>query len=90
MGLSREKIVLRRRWFHQRPPKARTSGKHSIEICGDGEQTRSFVHIDGCVKGSRMIMESHVHETIDLGSRELLSINHMVETAEQERVNILA
>jgi len=45
------------------------------------------MHIDEC--GSPMIMESHVHEPIGLGSSELLSINHLVDNAEQARVNIL-
>jgi len=61
---------------------AKISGKHSIEIWGDGEQTRSFMYIDDCVKGSRMIMESDIHEPINLGSSELVSINQLVDIAE--------
>src|SRR5580698_3570152 len=61
---------------------AKNSGKHSIEIWGDGEQTRSFMYIDDCVKGSRMIMESDIHEPINLGSSELVSINQLVDIAE--------
>ena len=61
---------------------AKSSGKHSIEIWGDGEQTRSFMYIDDCVKGSRMIMESDIHEPINLGSSELVSINQLVDIAE--------
>jgi GDP-D-mannose 3',5'-epimerase len=61
---------------------AKSSGKHSIEIWGDGEQTRSFMYIDDCVKGSRMIMESEIHEPINLGSSELVSINQLVDIAE--------
>jgi GDP-D-mannose 3',5'-epimerase len=61
---------------------AKASGKHSIEIWGDGEQTRIFMYIDECVKGSRMIMESDVHEPINLGSSELVSINQLVDIAE--------
>jgi nucleoside-diphosphate-sugar epimerase len=61
---------------------AKASGKHSIEIWGDGEQTRSFMYIDDCVKGSRMIMESDIHEPINLGSSELVSINQLVDIAE--------
>jgi GDP-D-mannose 3', 5'-epimerase len=59
----------------------KASGKHSIEIWGDGEQTRIFMYIDECVKGSRMIMESDVHEPINLGSSELVSINQLVDIA---------
>jgi len=61
---------------------ARASGKHTIEIWGDGEQTRSFMYIDDCVKGSRMIMESEIREPINLGSSELVSINQLVDIAE--------
>src|SRR6185312_12219459 len=34
------------------------SGNHFISIWGDGEQTRSFMYIDDCVKGIDMIMHS--------------------------------
>ena len=61
---------------------AKISGKHEIEIWGDGEQTRSFMYIDDCVKGSRMILESEIHEPINLGSSELVSINQLVDIAE--------
>jgi nucleoside-diphosphate-sugar epimerase len=61
---------------------AKISGKHEIEIWGDGEQTRSFIYIDDCVEGSRMIMESEIHEPINLGSSELVSINQLVDIAE--------
>ncbi len=62
---------------------AKLSGKHEIEIWGDGEQTRSFMYIDDCVKGSRMILESDIHEPINLGSSELVSINQLVDIAEE-------
>jgi GDP-D-mannose 3', 5'-epimerase len=58
------------------------SGKNEIEIWGSGEQTRSFMYIDDCVKGSRMIMESDIHEPINLGSSEMVSINQLVDIAE--------
>jgi len=61
---------------------AKMSGKHEIEIWGDGEQTRSFMYIDDCVKGSRMILESEIHEPINLGSSELVSINQLVDIVE--------
>ena len=61
---------------------AKLSGNHGIEIWGDGEQTRSFMYIDDCVKGSRMILESEIHEPINLGSSELVSINQLVDIAE--------
>ncbi len=61
---------------------AKLSGNHEIEIWGDGHQTRSFMYIDDCVKGTRMILESDIHEPINLGSSELVSINQLVDIAE--------
>ena len=62
---------------------AKISGKHEIEIWGDGKQTRSFMYIDDCIKGSRMIMENEIREPINLGSSELVSINQLVDIAEE-------
>src|SRR5438132_10343711 len=50
---------------------AKLSGKHEIEIWGDGNQTRSFMYIDDCVKGTQMIMDSDFVEPLNLGSSEL-------------------
>jgi GDP-D-mannose 3',5'-epimerase len=61
---------------------AKHSGKHEIEIWGDGKQTRSFMYIDDCTKGTRMIMESDIHEPINLGSSELVTIDQLVDIAE--------
>jgi nucleoside-diphosphate-sugar epimerase len=58
------------------------SGKHEIEIWGDGHQTRSFMYIDDCTKGTQMIFESDVHEPLNLGSNELVSINQLVDIVE--------
>ncbi len=62
---------------------AKTSGKHEIEIWGDGNQTRSFMYIDDCTKGTQMIMESEIHEPINLGSSELVTINQLVDIVEE-------
>jgi GDP-D-mannose 3',5'-epimerase len=61
---------------------AKNSGNHEINIWGDGKQTRSFMYIDDCVKGSQMITESDIDEPINLGSSELVTINHLVDLAE--------
>src|SRR5580704_1909762 len=61
---------------------AKASGKHEIEIWGDGHQTRSFMYIDDCTKGTQAILESEIHEPINLGSSELVTINQLVDIAE--------
>lgn len=62
---------------------AKNSGKHEIEIWGDGKQTRSFMYIDDCTKGSRMILESDIHEPLNLGSDELVTIDQLVDIVEE-------
>jgi len=59
------------------------SGDHSIEIWGDGEQTRSFMYIDDCIKGTLMLAASDHAEPINLGSSELVSINRLVDIVEE-------
>jgi GDP-D-mannose 3', 5'-epimerase len=61
---------------------AKHSGKHEIEIWGDGKQTRSFMYIDDCTEGVQMITESEIHEPLNLGSDELVTINQLVDLAE--------
>ena len=61
---------------------AKHSNSHEIEIWGDGHQTRSFMYIDDCLKGTTAIMESDILEPINLGSSELVTINQLVDIAE--------
>ena len=62
---------------------AKLSGKHEIEIWGDGHQTRSFMYIDDCVLGIQKIMHSeNVTMPINLGSNEMVTINQLVDLAE--------
>ena len=62
---------------------AAITGDHSIEIWGDGKQTRTFTYIADCVKGTRMITDGDYAEPVNLGSDELVTINQMVEIVEQ-------
>jgi len=62
---------------------AKTSGDHSIEIWGDGKQTRSFMYIDDCLKGTLAILESDIQEPVNLGSSELVTINQLVDIVEE-------
>ncbi|MCA6379551.1 MAG: NAD-dependent epimerase/dehydratase family protein [Cytophagales bacterium] len=61
---------------------AKMSAKHEIEIWGDGEQTRSFMFIDDCLKGTFDILQSDWHEPINLGSNQMVSINQLVDIVE--------
>jgi GDP-D-mannose 3',5'-epimerase len=61
---------------------AKLSGKDEIVIWGDGEQTRSFMYIDDCVKGTLDIMYSDIKEPINLGSSEMVTINELVSIVE--------
>jgi GDP-D-mannose 3',5'-epimerase len=62
---------------------AKISGKHEIEIWGNGKQTRSFMYIDDCTRGVHAILESEIHEPINLGSSELVTINQLVDIVEE-------
>jgi nucleoside-diphosphate-sugar epimerase len=61
---------------------AKLSGRHEIEIWGDGLQTRSFMYIDDCVHGSKAILESGILEPVNLGSAELVTISRLVDIVE--------
>jgi GDP-D-mannose 3',5'-epimerase len=62
---------------------AALSGRHEIEVWGDGKQTRSFTYIDDCVFGTKAIMESDIVEPINLGSSDLVTINQLVDEVER-------
>ena len=50
---------------------AKLTGRHEIEIWGDGEQTRSFMYVDDCLQGTQSIMTSNYPDPINLGSAKL-------------------
>ena len=61
---------------------AKLSGNHTIDIWGDGEQTRSFMYVDDCTYGTHRILNSDILDAINLGSDEMVSINQLVSIAE--------
>ncbi len=61
---------------------AKITGRHEIDIWGDGEQTRSFMFIDDCLEGMIRIIESDCREPLNLGSDELVTINRMISILE--------
>jgi len=51
----------------------------SIEVWGDGEQTRSFMHVDDCVEGIHRLMRSDNRGPLNLGTDRLITINSLVD-----------
>jgi nucleoside-diphosphate-sugar epimerase len=51
----------------------------TIEVWGDGEQTRSYCHVDDCVEGLMRLMRSEHHEPLNLGTDRLVTINELVD-----------
>jgi nucleoside-diphosphate-sugar epimerase len=62
---------------------AKLSGSHEIEVWGDGHQTRSFMYIDDCIHGTRLLTDSDVREPLNIGSSELVSVNTLVSLVEE-------
>ena len=58
---------------------ALASDGDEIEVWGDGQQTRSFMHVDDCVEGIYRIMQSDYHHPLNLGTDELVTINELVD-----------
>jgi GDP-D-mannose 3', 5'-epimerase len=52
-----------------------------IEIWGDGEQTRSFLYIDECLEGVRLLVESPFTGPVNIGSEEMVTINQLAAMA---------
>ena len=53
----------------------------TIEVWGDGLQTRSFLFIDECIEASRRLMDSEFIGPVNIGSEEMVTINELVDTA---------
>jgi nucleoside-diphosphate-sugar epimerase len=70
---------------------AMANDQNSIEIWGDGMQTRSFLYIDECLDGSLHLMRSDCSIPLNIGSAEMVSINklvQMVATIANKSINI--
>ena len=60
---------------------AYASDGDSIEVWGDGLQTRSFLFIDECIEATRRLMEGTWTAPINIGSEEMVTIDQLVDTA---------
>jgi nucleoside-diphosphate-sugar epimerase len=59
------------------------TGDHSIEVWGDGQQTRSFTYIDDCLEGTLRLTASDVREPLNVGSDQLVTVNELVDIVER-------
>ncbi len=62
---------------------AKMENEKSIEVWGDGEQTRTFMYINDCIEGTKKIFNSDFKDPLNLGSDEQVSINQMIEIIEK-------
>ena len=53
----------------------------TIEVWGDGKQTRSFLFIDECIEATYRLMQSDFIGPVNIGSEEMVTINQLVDTA---------
>ena len=55
----------------------------TIDVWGDGKQTRSFLYVDDCVDGTLKLFDSNYSEPVNIGSDEQVSINQMIDILEE-------
>jgi nucleoside-diphosphate-sugar epimerase len=70
---------------------AETLNGGSIEVWGDGLQTRSFLYVDECVEAVLRLMKSDFIGPVNIGSEEMVTINQLAEMAieiSEKNINI--
>ena len=63
----------------------------TIEVWGDGLQTRSFLYVDECLEGVRRLMDSDFMGPVNIGSEEMISINGLAQLVAEiagKKINI--
>ena len=60
---------------------AQANDDDTIEMWGDGEQTRSFLYVDECIEGVIRLMRSNFTGPVNIGSEEMVSINQLAKMA---------
>ncbi len=58
-----------------------TENGGTIDMWGDGEQTRSFLYVDECIEGVMRLMHSNFTGPVNIGSEEMVSINQLAYMA---------
>jgi nucleoside-diphosphate-sugar epimerase len=61
---------------------AHLNNKNTIDVWGDGNQTRSFLYIDDCIRGTLDVFKSSYSNVFNVGSEEQVSINQMINIIE--------
>jgi GDP-D-mannose 3',5'-epimerase len=61
---------------------AQLNNKNTIDVWGDGNQTRSFLYIDDCIRGTLDVFKSSYSNVFNVGSEEQVSINQMINIIE--------
>ena len=62
---------------------SKLNNSKTIDVWGDGNQTRSFLYIDDCIDGTIKLFDSDYSEPVNIGSDEQVSINQMIELLEE-------
>ena len=58
---------------------AKANNEGSIDVWGDGKQTRSFLHINDCVEATILLMRNEFRGPVNIGSEEMISINNLAK-----------
>ncbi len=53
----------------------------TLEVWGDGLQTRSFLYIDECIEAVQKLMDSDFTDPVNIGSEEMVTINQLAQIA---------
>ena len=61
---------------------AKKDNQKVINVWGDGQQTRSFLYIDDCIRGTLEVFDSNYGDVFNIGSEEQVSINQMIDIIE--------
>lgn len=59
---------------------AKAKSGDTIDMWGDGLQTRSFLYVDECLEGTTRLMRSEFTGPVNIGSEEMVTINQLVDT----------
>lgn len=62
---------------------AMANGASHIDIWGHGSQTRSFMYIDDCIRGTMLIAQGASPDPVNLGSDELVTVDQLTDVIEE-------